>query len=159
KRGGGFGVGSSFHGRARLLDLGSGRARGLLELPASEFSRIAAFDFSPDGWSLTAPRGGEILRWDARGRASNNLALEAPAGEGGTRVLAYTLDDRQGAVMDERRVRLHDAQTGKLQQVLDTEGGLCTRLVFSGDGRRVAAGRRDGTVRVWERDSGALSFS
>ena len=52
-------------------------------------------------------------------------------------------------------VRLVDLRNGQVR-VLEGNGGLVESLAFSPDGRELAIGDQDGTVLVWDVDSGAI---
>lgn len=54
-----------------------------------------------------------------------------------------------------QRVRIWDTQTHRLQSTLRGHGGSVQVAAFSNDGKRIATGGYDGTVRLWDPANGA----
>jgi WD40 repeat protein/serine/threonine protein kinase len=142
--------------RARIWNVADGRL--LAELSHAE--AVQSVQYLADGNVLTASDDGTAVLWDGAtgGKlvtfdahvAGINLAM-AVAAPDGTLFVTVGADDA---------VRLWD-RTGKLAAELHAPGK--GRLVnnargcaFSPDGKRVALGAHDGTIRVWDTQSHAL---
>ena len=59
----------------------------------------------------------------------------------------------------EGNVKLWDAATGKLLRMFQQHSDEVTSIAFSGDGRHIVSGSKDGTFKLWDTDRGGLLAS
>lgn len=65
--------------------------------------------------------------------------------------VAFTADGKEVATANGKSCRVFDAKTGKLLSELKGHTDDVTALSFAANGKRLATGSKDKTVRVWER--------
>jgi WD40 repeat protein len=134
----------------RLRDLTSLRDR---DLPAGHTDLIIASQFSDDGQRLaTASLDRTVRLWDVATGAVQRILVGPPAFElyanrAGTLLASHS---QMG-----QRVNLWPLPAGERRQLVGHRAPVRT-LDFSRDGRRIATGSYDQSVRVFRADSGAL---
>lgn len=119
--------------------------------------------FAPDGHRLITADEQAVQIWDVdTGTELHKFVVESPSSIG---LLELSPDGRflavgRGGYGDApvgrmQRIAIWDATTGKELRVLDGDPDMLLTLVFSPDGKRLAAsGRRN--IRVWDVQTGAL---
>ena len=134
----------------RLWDVATGRE---LHPASGHLADLWALAFSPDSKVLaSAGRDGVILLWDG---ASHKLLRRLEADRGLIVALAFSPNGKTLASAGPSRVRLWDVQTGKiLWKVSAAHPAGFASLTFSADGKRLAAGCHDQTVRLWDLATG-----
>ena len=75
-------------------------------------------------------------------------------GKGNLHDIKYTPDGNRLAVATEIGIWIYDAQTEKELALLTGHTGRVTSLGFPADGRFLASGSFDGTIRLWDIDTG-----
>ncbi len=144
-----------------LWDLAQQRFRGLLK---GEQSGPVALAYSPDGKVLaTAVAHGRVVHLREPTTGEMQCTLQLADAEADVTDLAFSPDGKtlavaRGAISLPRRpaaLELWDIATRQRRfRLLSPGGGLTAETQFSSDGRMVAAGAWDGTVSLWDVQSG-----
>jgi WD40 repeat protein len=105
--------------------------------------------FAPDGGMVTLAVDGTGGLWDARGRRLASLRLEA-----GINRAAFSPDGATVVTASGASLRFWDAHTGALVRAIPVTTGGALRVVYSPDGRYVAAAGVAGSLALVEVASG-----
>ena len=145
-------VSASYDAEIRIWDVATGQTRAILE---GHEDRIRRVRLSPDGNTLASGSyDGTIRLWDlATGTAGTTLEANGP-------VLALAWNDDGSRIVsggsDGPDIQLWDVEAETSITTLSVgHTGPIESLDYSPDGRFVASGSRDWTVRVWEPEGGA----
>jgi WD40 repeat protein len=150
-------------GAVRLWDAETGRAIRVFEKHAAGVHGVA---FGPDGRWLASGWGDGMVRiWDTKDPVG--AARELPGHDGAVERVVFLPDGRlasaggrsaTSATSGLGEVKIWDLATGR---VLNLRGhtGLVEGLACSTDGRRLATGSDDRTVKVWDTTTGAEVFN
>jgi WD40 repeat protein/serine/threonine protein kinase len=121
-----------------------------------------SLEFHPDGRHVALRIQGKVAVWDvktdrervtfAESKQGNNLAFSADGS-----LLAWT----EGGVdeLDKGEVRVWDWQAGRQRLILRGHTGPIGSLAFSPDGRRLATGGADQTIKLWDLATGQEALS
>lgn len=124
--------------------------------PGSPLSRTdacaATAQSVPAAWAANASalavadRDDSVVLWDLE--AGGRAAVASTVGP--THALAVSPEGSTLAVADSSGVRLLDRRSGALLAHAPIDGHDMTSLAVSSDGHALAAGFRDGTIRLWQ---------
>jgi WD40 repeat protein/tetratricopeptide (TPR) repeat protein/predicted Ser/Thr protein kinase len=138
-----------------VWDAAAGKEMTTIKPPPLTSRYISAVAFSPDGKRL-AEGSFNIQVWDlGANRGAPVLTLEGDASS--PTLLAFSPDGNYlaGAGGWQRQLTVWDARTGKKIYSRDVQS-FVNRLAYSPDGKRLALGSLDKTIKVWEAVSGTL---
>jgi WD40 repeat protein len=138
-----------------------GAKRRRLAIPANQV-RARQMAVTPDGRALRVATTTGVIRWfDARtGEALRQVGDVRPAaGEMAfspdLRLLAIATTERRQTKVDFGEVTIRDVETGVDLATLHGHTLTVHAMAFNPDGRRLATGSDDRTVRIWDTASGS----
>jgi WD40 repeat protein len=129
----------------QLFDAAAGK-------PQRSLGNVLAVAATPDGKTVVASRGGDIIVWDpATGKIRQRFhANDGGANDGDIRVLAISPDGNTVALAGyDDEFRIFDISSGKETRLLPELRGPVYALAFSADGTTLAAAGWGGVIRLW----------
>lgn len=131
----------------KLWDVATGRERRILAGHESKIIGLAFVGAASSVISIGADR--TIKLWDAgAGRVLRSVAC---GGDFEFEAAVFKQDGRALASSSgNKKVELHDAETGKALRALDTVSSSVYAVAFSPDFHWFASGNRDNSVKLWE---------
>ena len=135
------------------------RAVHILRVTFAASQPVSGVALSPDGGLILAAMGSHAVWWDAQ---SGQQAQGIAAGKGSVSAIAVASNGRHLAFANNMtgwmggarcEVRICDLKTGHERHRVKVSAHISS-LEFSPDGKQFAAGDANGTVHIWEADSG-----
>jgi WD40 repeat protein/tRNA A-37 threonylcarbamoyl transferase component Bud32 len=146
---------SYFYGLCRREPRGLGGQPGAVPTLAWSADGRAVFSGSAGTVDLKTaqPIPGTLVQWDPA--TATRVHVVTPQGGMQPWTLVVAPDGKTGVAPGERDgPALWDLASGRKLRTLQGRGEGVRRLAWSGDGRIIAGGARDGTVRTWDAGSG-----
>ena len=140
------------YGNTRLWDSTTGKELQRFQMWTNRFSAWKAdVTPTPDGTQvLAASNNYRFILWDvATGKSPWNAA------KGETARVTFSTDGKQVLICGEKVARLLDAQTGKERRQVRLSSGELSSAAFSMDGKQLATADRNGTIRLWNAETGS----
>ncbi len=140
----------------KLWDVNSGQRMDTFGQPLKEQFTVA---FSPDGKRLAAGGADNRIRiWEISPTAqegTNPIRLSKFVHQGTVLKLVYAPDSKfLASAADDRTVKLHSADDVQSKWTAEAQSDWPAALAFSPDGKRLAVGRLDGSLDVYDAASG-----
>jgi eukaryotic-like serine/threonine-protein kinase len=141
-------------GTITVWDLGSGIPRSYCR---GSYHDIYSVVFSPDATTLASAGRHNTQLWDS---TTGRPLLEVPDGDY-TKGLAFSPDGRRLAVANSRwrGVVVLEVDFGRGIQSLRGLKAQVARVIFSADGRQIAALSHDWRIAIWDAGAGQLTHS
>jgi WD40 repeat protein len=118
--------------------------------------------FSPDGKTLISVNldGGVVKTWDATtGKELSNVAIDFKRENQNPQAFSPDCKLLASISDSERGVRLWDVATGRVLVSLKGHEDLVSSVAFSPDGKTIASGGEDGTLKLWNISTGKEVFT
>lgn len=151
----------TFSRDGKLLFCGCDQGLVVFELPELKQQTFMRYDqvsvgaLSPDGLQAAfASQNRRITLWNIRG----NRELATLVHPGWQEIHTLVLGDEGGllASADAQSVRIWNLRGGKERTSIAGHAGAVTGIKLNRDGSRVVSGGKDGTVGLWDAESGSL---
>ncbi|KAL6359995.1 hypothetical protein LRP88_05691 [Fusarium phalaenopsidis] len=146
----------SYDQAIKIWNAGTGEVQKVLR---GHHSVIRSIVFSPDGKLLISGSYDRTVKiWDvATGDIKQTLGEGEDADEGMIRSVTFSSDGKLVASGTDHSIRVRDATTGKLGQLIGDHDDRVRSVAFSPDGQLAVSGSRDETVKIWDVATGTLT--
>ncbi len=139
-------------GAVRVWDVASSRE---LPRPSGHTSTVRALCYSTDGRHIVTGADDYQMRiWDAGSGRLLSKSFDAAGVETTCWAVAVSPNGRRVASAFLNRIQIQDVASSRRRQILRGHAVRVYSLAYSPDGRRLASASKDGTVRLWDTDTG-----
>jgi eukaryotic-like serine/threonine-protein kinase len=146
---------SNADGTIKVWDVTTGTERltfDKLKAGTKQGGGIRFVGFNPNGKHIVSAEGdGIITTWDA---VSGDKVMSFAAHDQEIRTMSFNSDGSLFAVGCSNTVKILNAVTGSLVEILYGHDGLIQAVAFSPDDNYVISGSLDSTVRIWDAATG-----
>jgi len=140
----------SYDNSVRIWDVDTWVCSTTLHGPSS---LVSCVNFSPNGMQLLSAGGAHPpLLWDLTSRTSTSLF--EPSGVSRSFCASFHPNGRTIAVGRGKDVVIHDRDTGRATSVLEGHTDYVAAVTLSPDGKLLASGSHDSTIRLWNAQAG-----
>ncbi|KAM6522870.1 hypothetical protein FALCPG4_012485 [Fusarium falciforme] len=146
----------SYDQTIKVWNAGTGEVQKVLR---GHHGVVRSIAFSPDRKLLISGAYDRTVKiWDvATGDVKQTLNEGEDVDDGMVRSVTFSPDGKLVASDTDHSIRVRDATTGKLGQLVGDHDDRVRSVAFSPDGQLVASGSRDETVKIWDVATGTLT--
>lgn len=141
-------IASGSQDTVRLWDAQTGKLKHRL---TGSTEGVRSVSFLPDGRTVASVTGELMLLWDAQTGTRKPMPMEHVLDS-----VAFSSDGKAMATWNGNEVMLMDALTGKARKTIEIDGEYVSQVVFSSDGKMLAAAQSCGLVTLWDARTGAV---
>jgi len=122
-----------------------------LIVPVGHTMGLTSVHYSPDGrFIISGSKEGAVKVWTTAGKEIQTIASDSSS----IVSVAFSPDGKYALIAKNNKASLWEWMQGKLIKTFSGDENALVSACFSPDGSRILTGSVDGTVKVWDRNSG-----